>query len=250
MNSQRIQALLESAYPKEIVSHIVKSFSEVEAGFRIEKWKNSELDAGHFVEAVRRLIEHQLQGRYTSFANSISAFSQTVLNKYESCAGPEEYRILIPRLLYSMYCIRNKRGVGHISAISPNKLDATYILHAAKWVLAELVRLAGVSSPEEAKQLTDQVLERKVDLIWEDDETFMVLDKKLKTRERILLCLYKHDRLPMEDLRLKVGYKNKTHFIRIIANLEHEKLMALTSVGICKLSPLGVKAAERLISGT
>jgi hypothetical protein len=249
MNKVKVQFFLESIYPKEIVDHIVKSFCEVETNFRLEKWKTSELDAGHFVEAVRRLIEHILQGNYTPFTSSLGAFSQAVLNKYESFTGPDEFRILIPRVLFSMYCIRNKRGVGHISTISPNKLDASYILHAAKWVIAELLRHAGSSTPEEAKLLTDQVLERQVDLIWVDDETFMVLDKKLKATEKVLICLYKQDHIPIEDLRLKVDYKNKSNFKKMLDSLQHEKLIAVTSTGICKLSPLGTNEAERLING-
>lgn len=133
MAIHNIQSLLEGKYPAEIVSHLVKSFYDVEQNYRLEKWKTSELDAGHFVEAVRRLIEQELQGSYTPFSQSLSSFSPAVLSRYESSNGLEEYRILIPRVIYAVYCIRNKRGVGHISSISPNKLDATFILHSSKW---------------------------------------------------------------------------------------------------------------------
>lgn len=247
MANQKVKTILETEFPKEIVEHILRTYSEVESSFRLEKWKPTELDAGHFVEAVRRLIEHVLQGSYTPFTTSMGAFNQNVLNKYESSTGLEEWRILIPRVLYSIYCIRNKRGVGHISLISPNKLDATYILHSVKWILAELVRLANSSSPEDAKELIDAILDRQVDIVWDDGETFMILDKKLKAADKILLCLYKKDRIQMEELQTKVDYKNKTSFKKIIFDLKGQKLIDVTIDNICKLSPLGVQTAEQII---
>lgn len=250
MVESEIQSVLQSTHPNDIVHHLVKSYRDVEDNFRLEKWKTSELDAGHFVETVRRLIENQLFGAYTAFSTAIGSFNQATLNKYEAATGAEEYRILIPRVLYAMYCIRNKRGVGHISTISPNKLDATLILNSAKWVLAELVRLASATSPDQAEQLVDTILTRQVDLIWDDGETFMVLNKKLRAPDKVLLALYKEDRQTVEALRIKVDYKNKSAFNKIIDELQRDKNIALTTDGICKLSPIGVKAAEALVHTT
>lgn len=241
-------AILTASFPDEIVRHLLQAYEEVSHNYRLEKWKTSELDAGHFVESVRRLIEHQLFGQYTPFATAMGSFNQAALNKYESAScSVEEFRILIPRVIYAMYCIRNKRGVGHIAAISPNKLDASFILNSAKWVLAELVRIAGAGSPEDAARVVDQVLERQIDLIWDDGESFMVLNSKLKAADKVLLVLYKQDRIGIETLREKVQYSNKSAFRKIVQNLQRVKLMAITVDGVCKLSPLGVAAAEEII---
>lgn len=247
MHRSDVQAVLEKKIPKEIATHIIESFLEVEKNYRLEKWKTSELDAGHFVEAVRRLVEHELQGTYTPFSVALGSFSQAVLNRYESLPGAEEYRIIIPRVIYAMYCVRNKRGVGHIASVIPNKLDATFILHSSKWVLGELIRLSSSTDPESAKELVDQVLYKHVDLVWDDGETYMVLDNKLKAKEKVLLVLYRQDRLSAEDLRIKVDYKNKTTFKSILAELQKQKLIGITKEGCCKLSPIGNQFAENII---
>jgi hypothetical protein len=98
MTKQAVQTLLERSQPKEIVVHIITSYREVEQNYRLEKWKTSELDAGHFVEAVRRLIEYKLKGAYTPFTTAMGSFNQSELNRYESATGVEEYRIIIPRV--------------------------------------------------------------------------------------------------------------------------------------------------------
>jgi hypothetical protein len=242
-----IETLLLLEFPAEIVTNVTTSYRHIEEHYRLENWKTSELDAGHFVESVRRLLEFKLFAAYTPFSASIGSFNTQALSKYESAVGLDEYRILIPRVLYAMYCIRNKRGVGHISSISPNKLDATFILHSSKWVLAELIRLSGTTCIDEARHMVDYVLERHIDLIWDDGETFMVLDNKLRANEKFLLVLYKQDRLSVDEVRKRIAYKNKSAFGKIADDLQKEKLIAITAEGICKLSPLGVKRIEELI---
>ena len=95
----RIDNLLKQKFPDKIVIRIVQSYYDIENNYRIGKWKTCELDAGHFVEAVRRLIEHELLGSYTPFSKRLQTFNQNVLNTYESARGNESFRILIPRVL-------------------------------------------------------------------------------------------------------------------------------------------------------
>jgi len=245
---EKVKDILSARFPAEIVEHILHTYHEMEVNYRLEKWKPSELDSGHFVEAVRRLLENELFGSFTPFDKGIDSFNQKVLNQYEFCPGDEVLRILIPRVLYAMYCVRNKRGVGHISAISPNKLDATFLLQSAKWVLAELVRFSSTSSPDEALSLINQIIERQVDLIWDDGETFMVLDGKLTLRDRVLICLYKSDYTPIEILQKRVDYINTSRFKQCLQKYKDQKLIDITPSNICKLSPLGAQEAEKILN--
>lgn len=250
MLNPKIKAHLSSRYPTDLVDSILSAYEEVVKNYRIEKWKPTELDAGHFVEAARRIIEQELFGKYTPLSKSMGSFSPAVLSNYESATGDESFRIIMPRVLFSVYCIRNKRGVGHISFISPNKLDATYILNSTKWVLAEFVRIAISANPDEAHDLTSAILERQVDLIWDDGETFMILNGKFKANQKVLLALYKKDRQKVENLRVLINYKNKSDFNKLVAKLKASNLIDITSESICKISPLGIKEAEQLIENT
>lgn len=239
--------ILKSRYPEELVENLLQSFIDIEKNYRLENWKTSELDSGHFVEIVRRIIENELFGTYTPIDQSLSSFHQGELNRYESSSGDESFRMIIPRVLYAIYCVRNKRGVGHVSSISPNKMDATYIINSVKWTLAELIRIAGQSQPAESIKIIDQIIDRHVDIIWEDGTTFMILDPKMAANDKALLTLYKSDNLSIDELRKKVGYKNKTNFKKIIERLEKDCLIAVSEVNTCKLSPLGSKKVEEEI---
>lgn len=242
-----IEKLLKGKYPDEITDNLIATYKEVERSYRLSSWKVSELDAGHFVETVRRLIEYSLWGKYTSFSEPIRSFSGTVLQDYEKADGHVSYRILIPRVAYSLYCIRNKRGVGHIGEVTPNEMDATYVLYSVKWILCEIIRLVADVSTQDADRLLHDIVERQVEAIWEDEETFMILHERMKTPEKILLALYRRDNIQGKELQRLIEYSNYTEFKKILRKLKEAKKIDVTVDGRCKLSPIGVMAAEGLI---
>jgi len=238
--------ILEKVYSSDIAKNIINSYKEIEQNFVIKKWKPSELDAGHFVESVRRLIEFELFGSFTPFSKKLSNFTDHELRRYESATGHESYRILIPRILKSIYNIRNKRGVGHVTTISPNEMDSTIIIYNVKWVLAELVRLNSSLTISETQKLIDTIIERKIDLIWKEDGIVRILNTKLKTEEKILILLY--DTSPQAELQLlkSSDYSHSTKFRNFLKKLHRQALINYEN-SICTISPTGVIEAEKTI---
>ena len=46
----------------------------------------------------------------------------------------ESFRLNVPDILLSVYRIRNKRGVAHISGdVDPNYMDSTFVVAASLW---------------------------------------------------------------------------------------------------------------------
>lgn len=60
-----VDAILKSRYPNDVVRVIIDAYREIEGNYILGKWKASELDAGHFVEGVRRALESELFGSFT-----------------------------------------------------------------------------------------------------------------------------------------------------------------------------------------
>lgn len=243
----KVQSILENAYDAEIANKIIDSYREIESNFFLEKWKPSELDAGHFVEAVRRLIEKELLGSYTPFSSKLSNFSDAVLKQYEQNQGHESFRLLIPRVLKSVYNIRNKRGVGHIKDISPNEMDSTLILYNVKWVLSEIIRLKSNLSIEETQKLIDEIVERKIDIIWKENDFRRILDQKISAKDQVLILLYDNSPQNIESLRSTIEYKNKSNFKTLIKKLHSSREIEFKSNGECLISPKGIINAEKRI---
>ena len=242
-----IRSVLESALPKELVDALLTAYGEIETNYVYRKWKASELDAGHFVEAVRRVIEYRLFGKYTPIGKSLPSFSEQELRRYEQAVGDESCRVLIPRVLRAIYGIRSKRGVGHLGAISPNEMDATLILYNVKWVLAEVVRLESELNPSETQTAIDTVVEREAPLLWKRGAVVRVMRKGVAAWKQVLLLLYDDSPQSEDDLREQCEYKNSTNFRKILKRMHADKLIFLGDDSRCLLMPNGIAAAEEIV---
>ena len=180
--------ILEAASDKTLAASILATFMEVERNYYLRLWKTSELDAGHFVEAVRRFIDMRFTGTYTPIGKTLSSFNDAEIKRLESYTGAESYRIHIPRVLYSINGLRNKRGVGHLGLISPNYMDATFILSSCKWILAEILRQESSLKPEETSDLVEQVISRPLPGIWDLGAVRRILSTGMSLREDIILA--------------------------------------------------------------
>ncbi|WP_319476735.1 hypothetical protein [Marispirochaeta aestuarii] len=244
-----IKDIIINSSNTEIADHIINTYIEIEREYIKRKWKISELESGHFVESVRRYVELKLFGNYKSFSDSIGPFNNTVLNSYEQSSGINEYRIIIPRLLFSIYCIRNKRGVGHIANISPNHQDAVYVLSTCKWILAEIIRLESSIEPDETMSIIDKLTNRQFGLIWDTGERKRILIESLKLQEKILIHLFDQSPLDQEELILNIESTDRSYFKKILIKLHKSRFIEYREKeNICSISPKGEVAAEKIIT--
>lgn len=241
------EAMLRGKFPADLVTELLKAYREIESNYVLQKWKPAELDAGHFVEAARRILEAELTPPYTPLNKQLAWFNDVALKKLESAAGDDSYRMLIPRVLFAVNGIRNKRGVGHLGPISANEMDATLILYNVKWVLAELVRLASGASPDDTQAAIDQIVERELSLLWKHDDLAVVLDPDMETRDQVLIHLYDKSPQGQADLQEATEYKHVTNFRKILARLHESRLIHRASDGTCRILPPGVQRAEALV---
>lgn len=240
--------ILDAASDNKLANKIITSYREVVGNFLLGKSKYAQLDAGHFVEAVRRFLELKLFGKYTPFNKKLSNFTNTELTKYENATGDESYRILIPRTLYSIYTIRNKRGAGHITGISPNQMDATLVLYSVKWVLAELVRLNSTLSPDETLALISSIVERQIDLIWKKDGIVRILNTSILKIQQVLVLLYDENTQSEEKLREAIEYSNPTDFRKVLRRLHKRRFLEYNFVERkCTITTTGLIEAEKII---
>lgn len=243
----QVKDIIKQASDEKLAEHIIETFKEVEKNFHLKSWKTSSLDAGHFVEAIRRFIELKLFGQYTPINKPLPNFNDKCLSGYLNKQGEDSYRIHIPRLLFTIYGIRNKRGIGHISSIKPNKIDASLILSSCKWVLAEIIRLNSNLSIEETEILIDEIIERNVEGIWEVGETIRILEDGLTLKDKILYLLYNKKSLKDTDIQSITEYSNLTYLKKTLREFHKKRLIEYKEDGECILSPKGAIEAEKII---
>lgn len=147
--------ILKNKFPEELANSILQSYTATLKEYKKRNWKYAGNEIGQFIEVARRLLEFVFSSKYTPLSERLPFFNESALHTYEQASQSIEvsYRILIPRYLYAMYSIRNKRGIIHKSEIDPNAMDLTILLYSAKWVLSEMVRLSSDLSFEQTSEL-------------------------------------------------------------------------------------------------
>ena len=249
MMQSKVFLILNQKFPDELCSNFIESFLAIVREHRKKNWKYAGNESGQFIEVARRMLEFATTCKYTPLSEKLPLFNENALRLYEhsDTSIDNSYRMLIPRCLFAMYSIRNKRGIIHKSEIDPNAMDSTMLLNNAKWVLAEFVRLSSNLPFEETAELIESLLEREQPMFWTIGVVTRILCPKMDAASKILCLLYYQDGQVDFKLQDAIEYKNTTRFREILKKLHSERKIEYIN-NDCFLSPIGLKEAEGVIS--
>ncbi len=249
MVRSKVENILKAVYSAELIDSLLDSYYNSLKEYKKENWQYFGNEIGQFIEVARRMIEFQLTSCFTPLENKLSNFNERVLIDWENKSSNyiEEYRIIIPRCLYSMYCMRNKRGMIHKNHIDPNKMDATVLLGNEKWVLAEFFRLVSSYTFDETEEIINSIICKETSMIWDTGNMLRVMNNKMGARDKVLCLLYIRDNQAVETLRKSIEYSNVSEFRKILKKLHKERAIEYEAEK-CHLSPLGMERAEELLS--
>ena len=243
----KVLNILEIASDRYLAEKIVQSYSDMQKNLLLNKPKYSGLDAGHFVEAIRRWLELRLFGSYTSLNDRLTNFTESELHKYENSGGPENYRIIIPRVLFSIYTMRNKRGIGHLSGVDPTRIDANYISSSSKWILAEIIRAESNLPESECQVLIEEIVSRDIPIIWKTKDFKLILGTSLSIKEKLLVLLLDQNEITLDQIIAIIPYSNKSRLKANIQTLIKQGLVHEYD-GKFYISPLGQATAEKILT--
>lgn len=246
METNNIKDILINEYPEELVDSILECYLKALTEYRKGNWKYVGTEIGQFIENCRRMIEYKLNNSYTPLCQILSNFNEKELKNLENESGQVEYRIIIPRLLYSLYAIRNKRGMIHTSHINPNYMDATLLINNVKWILSELVRLSSNIDFDKSNELINSIMSKENNIIWEVNGKIRILNTKIDTQNKILCLLYYKDNQTDSFLCDMLEYKNFSRFKNILKKLHKERFIEYDNTN-CILSPKGKLKAEEIL---
>jgi len=243
---------LLGALPDALEQDLFDKYREIERNFRERRWEPSELNGGKLCEVAYSILRGHVDGVFPAKATKPNNFYQAC-QKFEQASQSfgRSVRIQLPRMLIALYEIRNNRNVGHVGGdVDPNQMDAICVLHLAKWVVAEFVRIFhGVTLPE-AAQLVEALSEREISLIWDTGSVRRVLDIKLTMLEKTLVLLSASAGPIQEaDLVQSLEHSNPSIYRRDVLRKAHrERLIEYDADRrLVLISPLGVQRVESTI---
>ncbi len=238
-----------SGVPTAFEDELFARYREIERNFRERRWEPAELNGGKLCEAVYSILQGHVDDHYPAKPSKPSNF-------YVACAAleklPSSYsrslRVLVPRVLIVLYDIRNSRSVGHIGGdVDPNHMDAVCVLHMAKWVLSELVRIFHNVSIDEAGDLVEALSDRELPLIWDAGAVRRVLDIRLTMLEKTLVLLYgAASPVNESDLLLSLEHSNPSVYRRDVLRKAHRARLLEFDENrrAVRISPLGARRVE------
>ena len=235
--------------PQSIEDELFDKFREIERNFREGRWEPAELNGGKLCEVAYCILRGHADGSFPAKPYKPANFYDACLKmEKEPASIGRSVRIQLPRMLIALYEIRNNRNVGHVGGdVDPNQMDAVCVLHMAKWVVAELVRVFHGVSLAEASAIVEALSEREIALIWDAGKVRRVLDNSLTMLEKTLVLLYGSAQpLSEADLIESVEHSNPSIYRRDILRRAHDdRLIEYDEQNkTVKISPLGIKRVE------
>ena len=239
--------------PQGLRAELLQEFSQLTRDFREGRWRAQELDAGHFCEIVYWILKGYLDGgEYVEKSTKPSGFDLKTacenLAKTPKTAGPDSVRVTVPRVLVALYQIRNNRGVSHTgSEVNPNHMDATFVLHSAQWVMAELVRIYNDTDVDSATKIVDALVDRTLPVVWAVGDVKRVLDLSLSLADATLVLLYSEAGGESDtDLARHLEQTRISDYRRrVLTPLHMKRLIEWTqATGLVVISPRGTTRVE------
>lgn len=240
---------LKAHFPDELVDALISAYIEIKTNYIINKWEPSELNGGKFAEATIRMMQFVCSGNYIPIGTPIrNMFNEIRQLEQSSTSILDSYRLHIPRCLGAIYNIRNRRGVGHLSGdVNPNKADALLIITLSEWILAELYRINYEVPLDEAQALIDNLVSRKLELVFEVNGVKRILNPKLSIKDKILLLLYSFEQqsITIDELLKHLKYDNKNYLkSKVLLSLDKDQFIELDDSENIFILPPGIHYVE------
>lgn len=239
---------LDAKLVKKLLDQYVFLKEKFFSGFyNPQNFEPTELKCGKFVEATLRILQFLTSGNYASFNRRIR-FDDNLMRQFENARGVNDsIRIHIPRVLKAVYGVRNRRGVGHLEGeVSPNFMDAAFVVKACDWVMAELIRLFYTSDVNEAQMIVNELVSKQVPFAWDYEGNLYALMPGADSVDKILVLLYCKSKVGLSIDELKDGTRTRKKQLGgyITQLLKNDLVIKNKKTGNFVLTPLGEAKIE------
>lgn len=242
----RIESGLKAEFDRTLVDELLAAHREAKTNFYLGGLRLSAVEGGRFCEAAYRLLEQAATASFTPLGKQLD--TEKIAKMLLTANLPDSARIHIPRTLRVIYDIRNKRDTAHLGdGIDPNDQDATLVISAIDWVLAEFVRLYHAVTANEAQRIISNIVSRQAPVVQDLNGFLKVLNPSLPVSDRILVLLYQRgaERATFDELSSWMHPKMRKNLRRTLEQLEHDKAQIHMSQGTYQITASGIQQAEQ-----
>ena len=195
---REVKSALAAAIPDPVLTQLLDHHRELKRALLTRDWEKCLLRSGKMAETLMKFI-HYLRTQKVVKSVSVDKEIQQAEN---DASLPREIRATVTRHVRVLYEHRSNRGGTHTS-FDPNEMDSRVAASVSDWTLAELLRLYGQLSPDDALSLVQALTRRQVPYVEDIDGDLVPLRPAATIRQDIGLVLYKRypGRVTQADLR-------------------------------------------------
>jgi hypothetical protein len=216
-----------AGFPPDVVHELLDCYSEAARRFYLGDLRPHAVEGGRFSEATFRMLQVATGAKLTPLGKTLPKVDVLLVQLENSGHTSDSIRLHIPRTLKLIYDIRNKRDVAHLGdGIDPNLQDATLVLRAMDWVVAELVREYHGVDANRAQQIIENLVTRTVPAIEEIDGHPAILTD-LSPRDQCVLILYRAGKAgaTLDEIAGWLRVERKDHLRARLVKLDANKLI-------------------------
>jgi hypothetical protein len=227
-----IEAQLASLLDAKLVHELLEAHAEAKRHFYLGALRPSEVEGGRFCEAAFRILEAVTQGgMFTPLGKTLPRTDKLIqqLANADATKYNDSIRLHIPRSLRLVYDIRNKRDAAHLAdGIDPNLQDATLVVGALDWVVAELIRLYHNVPADQASKIVNGIVKRAAPIVQDFSGFLKVLNPNLSASDHCTVLLYQRgeDGATLDELKTWARPKMRANLKRTLNLLVDEKDIA------------------------
>lgn len=231
--------------PATLEKQLFGEYSEIKKQFLLNEDRPSQLSGGRFAEVILRIFQHLLGDSVTPFGTEIKAQEKDrIINRVTNDPQIDEHvRQKVTSLIRLLLDFRNNRDVAHLGGLKANKIDAQFILSASNWITAEMIRVFGNYSIDDAQQIIDAMASPSYPVLYKIEGEDYIARPDLKAWEEVLVLLISNTRTA-EELFEKTKDNNRSRFIKTLDKMEQKDRMIAKSIEKYHIMPLGIKTVH------
>jgi hypothetical protein len=229
-----LQPEFEKFLPTDLAEALVHQYVRLKRRAWADDHEGVQETGGKVAEHALRAAQHLAGKKHTpirtEIRNMIAACQ--ALEQLPQGTVDDALRIVVPRVVTTLYTLRNKRRGGHAaSEVDPSRADSLLTERMADWLMAEFFRLGTKLPLDQAEASVAALVERRIPVVYKADGFRRVLKVGLNPTAEIMVLLY------AESSGATVGDLKRwsripgTSLDRYLAELDRARLVRIEQVG-------------------
>lgn len=245
-----LQPEFERFLPPDLARELVRQYVRLKTRAWSDDHEGVQESGGKVAEHALRAAQHLAGQQHTPLRTEIRNLpgEATKLENLPKAQVNDALRVVVPRVIATLYTVRNKRSGGHTaSEVDPGRQDALLTERMADWLMAELFRLGTALPLDQAEATIEALAERRLPVVYTSGSYRRVLKSGLEPTAELMVLLYAEPQGATRQELLAWSRIPPASLNRYVARLESDRLVRTKRDGRTVrviLLPTGAKRVE------